>query len=120
MKYLIACAFTISTAFAVPVMTVSSASGLETCGPGTPASQLRPGGYCDNANSGKSLVVPVDEGCTSYETIRNLGFAVMKNGERVRVAVVCECPVYGDVRFVPPLPGDRIHLAQLIPEQCQE
>ena len=120
MKYLIAFAFTVSTALAAPGMIVSSASGQGFCGPDASAGHLRPGGFCGNANSGKSLTGPVDEGCTTYEFLSGSIFDVTAEGKRVHVAVTCDCAAfYQGTRLIDVQPGDRIHMAQEIPRECQ-
>ena len=117
MKGLVAFAFALSSALAMPGVIVSTASGQALCGPDAPASQLRPGGYCDNAGSGKSLTGPVDAGCTEY--IFPASFGILAKGTRVDVAATCDCPNVQNFGLVNMQPGDRIHVAQQIPEECQ-
>lgn len=116
MKGLVAFAFALSSALAIPGVIVGPATG-QTCGPYTPAAQLRPGGYCDNAGSGKSLTGPIDAGCTEYIFPASLG--MFAKGTRVDVAATCDCPSVQNFGLVNLQPGDRIHVAQPIPEECQ-
>lgn len=115
MRGLVAFAFALSSIVVAPGVIVSSASGQALCGPDTPAAQLRPGGYCDNVGSGKSLTGPVDTGCTEY--ILPANFNMSAKGERIHIALTCECPQnFGlvDLKL-----GERIHLAQPIPDGCR-
>ena len=116
MKGVVAFAFALSSALAMPGVIVSTASGQALCGPDAPASQLRPGGYCDNAGSGKSLTGPVDAGCTDFALPASFSFSA--KGTRIDVAATC-CPELQNFGLVNMQPGDRIHVAQPIPEECQ-
>jgi hypothetical protein len=119
MKKLILTAFIASSLITGPGMLMTSTGALaqRSCGPDAPEAWFRPGGYCDGIAAGKSLTLPGggDEGCTSYEfpEVVLQSMADFKKGERVHVAVVCDCPTLPLGFNVQELPdGARLHVAQ--------
>ncbi|MBN9314353.1 MAG: hypothetical protein J0I99_01295 [Devosia sp.] len=66
MKNIVALALVAASLVAFPVITPSLAvdtSISALCGPDGPESYKRPGGYCDQVGSNKSLVEPQNAGC---------------------------------------------------------
>jgi hypothetical protein len=126
-RRLFACLFAISSSIAAPGLLVTSASAQVNCGPDAPPAHLRPGGFCDNSASGKSLTGPNNEGCGSFQYVfpRNTQFNFEGDaGQRVHLAANCDvdCSVYYQQFHLPAvLPeGPRVHVAQVdIPDGCQ-
>lgn len=123
MKKLILTAFIASSLITGPGMLITSTGAMaqRVCGPDVPEAWLRPGGFCDGVAAGKSLTLPGggDEGCTSYEPPIELlsSLTDFKKGERVHVAVVCDCPALPASFMIQKLPeGARLHVAQ---EGCE-
>ena len=118
MKKLILCAFVAASTLVAPgaLITASGALAQIQCGPDSPAEWQRPGGFCDQSESTKSLTdqVTPGEGCTPVPTIEVTALAKAP-GERVHVAVSCEDPCELLPSSWKGLPaGVRLHLAEVV------
>jgi hypothetical protein len=113
MKNLIAIVFAATSLLGGPAILVASSTpalAQVECGPGVPAEWLRPGGFCAQSGSTKSLSDPLAE-CPDIEL-----FSQLEIGDRIHVACVAPCEVF-DIGFALELPeGVRLHLAQS--EEC--
>lgn len=119
MKSLIVSAFVASSLFAAPAILVTPAVA-QNCGPDAPAAYLRPGGFCDNADGGKSLSEPQSGGCDSILYLQRVKFDALPKGTRVHMADTCVIDCRFDTGFRSLQPGDRLHVAASLPEGCNQ
>lgn len=122
MKKLLTAAFVLSSLLTAPGI-VTTASAQAACGAGAPESWSRPGGFCDQIQSGKSLSLPGDENCTELEYyFPEAAVRMQPEGVRVHMAVTCSvnCGDYyeSSVDLRTMQLGDRARVAE-IPTECQ-
>lgn len=122
MKTFLTAAFVLSSLLMAPGVT-TTASAQTSCGPGVPEAWNRPGGFCDQIQSGKSLSLPGNENCSSIEYYFPEASVRMEvEGIRVHMAANCSvnCGDYYessiDLRDLQL--GDRARVAE-IPTECQ-
>lgn len=126
MRKLLTAAFVFSSLLVAPGIVVTSSQAQQVCGPDVPASWNRPGGFCDQMQSGKSLSLPgTGDDCSSYEYVfPEVRTMLEEKGARVHMAVTCtvDCSQYEyeetsvDLRTLEH--GDRARVAD-VPLGCQ-